>query len=674
MVDAPAAPPVGTGVCASTEGVVNAIPVALALFATDGRLKLANPRARELFGLAAADRTAPETLETVLAPLDGAVPPLVRAARAGLTPPPAIARFRGAHGEVVLEVAVGALADDTLLVTASDVSARESLLDSLERRARELAAIFEVSPSSVRVLDADGHIVRTNDLAVAEHPGERPRTIAELIARDRPCDPTTRRPVRDERHPGVRALAGETVRGEHLIVVRGPDAERRIVEVHAAPVRDSDQRVIGGVLVTRDVTEQRQLAIELAEQVARTADLNERVSTEAERLDRMVDERSRELLALQESRARERRLAAVGQLAAGVMHDVNNALNPILAAAWLLEQRATDPEAVRDYARRIARAAETGAATASRVGRFLRQEPLDAGVRTLVDLTQVGLEVVQLTEPLVAARAANGAPIALVRESARDVTVHGLGAELREAVFNLVQNAVDAMPSGGTLTVRTRREGDEALLEIIDTGVGMTDDVRDRAFEPFFSTKGAGGSGLGLAEVYGIVRRHRGRVEIQSVPGAGTTVQLRFAFAATEPARPASAATRRTPHVRVLVVEDHDDGREFLRWVLQEDGHSVEAVATLAEARARLGAFGASYDVLLTDVGLPDGTGWTLVREARQALPSLHIGVITGWEPMIHGTADGAADFILRKPLRAAELLASLARLDPRPNPGPSHD
>ncbi len=654
----------------TTDLVFEVIPVALALFATDGTLTLANPRARALLRLDDTDRPACETIETVLAPLLDVIDPLARTARAGLTPPPAIARFQSAQGEQIVELTVGALADGSLLVTATDITARESLLEALERRARELAAIFQISSSSVRVLDAAGHIVRANATAVREHSGDRPRNLRELIAREQPMYPTTRRLLSEASHPGSRALLGEMVRGERYIVHHGDASARRIMETYAAPVHNGARRVIGAVLVTRDVTEQHRLASELAEQVARTAELNERVSTEAERLDRMVDERSRELLALQESRARDRRLAAVGQLAAGVMHDVNNALNPIMAAAWLLDHRADDPTAVRDYAQRIARAAETGAATAARVGRFLRQEPIDAGVRAPVDLAGIAEEVLQLTEPLISERSPGAPLLRFQRELGSGALMLGLAAELREAVFNLVQNAMDAMPRGGIVTVRTCPVADGAVLEVIDTGVGMSDDVRDRAFEPFFSTKGAGGSGLGLAEVYGIVRRHRGRIELHSVPGQGTTVHLWFP-------KPEEVPVPETPVVmgdrvshRLLIVEDHDDGREFMRWVLLEDGHVVDAVATLAEARARLGCSNTSYDVLITDVGLPDGSGWELVGEARHCHPAMHIGVVTGWEPTVHGVSAGAADFIMRKPLRAAELLASLARLGVVPDSG----
>jgi signal transduction histidine kinase len=668
------APTAADASCSTADLVFQVIPVALALFGTDGTLTLANPRARALLGLDETTRPARETIETVLAPLLTVIEPLARTARAGLTPPPAIARFQSAQGEHIVELTVGALADGSLLVTATDITARESLLEALERRARELAAIFEVSASSVRVLDAAGHIVRANGMAVREYPGDRPRTLGELLEREQALHPTSHVPIGVAGHPATRALSGEMVRGERYSVRQGAAQARRIMETHAAPVFDAERRVIGAVLVTRDVSEKHRLAAELAEQVARTAELNERVSTEAERLDRMVDERSRELLALQEARARDRRLAAVGQLAAGVMHDVNNALNPIMAAAWLLDHRANDPVAVRDYAQRIARAAETGAATAARVGRFLRQEPIDAGVRATVDLAVIGEEVLQLTEPLMVERGPRAPQVIVQRDLVPGALMLGLAAELREAVFNLVQNAIDAMPHGGTLTLRSRVAADGAVLEVVDTGAGMSDDVRERALEPFFSTKGAGGSGLGLAEVYGIVRRHRGRVELHSVPGAGTTVQLWFPHPDEQPEPEApTPPVDRVSH-RLLIVEDHDDGREFMRWVLLEDGHVVEAVATLAEARERLGNAGASYDVLITDVGLPDGSGWELVGEARHSHPALHIGVVTGWEPTVHGAGAGAADFIMRKPLRAAELLASLARLGALPDSGRTDD
>jgi len=173
-------------------------------------------------------------------------------------------------------------------------------------------------------------------------------------------------------HPTARALRGERVRGETLSVRRGPDGSEQIIEVNSNPLYDEHGKIRGAVTVERDVTVKTQLAKALEEEARRTAQLYERVSTEAERLEKMVQTRTAEVLALQEARARERRLAAVGQLAAGVMHDVNNALNPIMAAAYLLETNAENPAAVRDYAASYRAYFERCATVVSR--RFFRKQ------------------------------------------------------------------------------------------------------------------------------------------------------------------------------------------------------------------------------------------------------------------------------------------------------------
>ena len=365
-------------------------------------------------------------------------------------------------------------------------------------------------------------------------------------------------------------------------------------------------------------------------------------------------------------------MTAVGQLAAGVMHDVNNALNPIMAAAYLLRHHAESPDAVRDYADRIQKAAEIGAATASRVGRFIRQEPVHAGGDEALDLSGLAEEVLDLTEPMRLRRSSDAREVRIIREFAPTVSTRGLPGEIREALLNLVQNAIDAMPDGGVLTVRTFEEGGDACLVIGDTGVGMSADVRERAFEPFFTTKGVKGSGLGLAEVYGIARRHRGTATISSVPGCGTEVTLRLPRAVgTDPGAGApDAAPDAAPQVvvpkHILVVEDHDDGREFLRRILEADGHRVDAVGTCVEAKEKLASSaGTPYDLMLTDVGLPDGSGWDLVRYVRGKVPAVRVGVLTGWESIAETGDSCGAEFVLRKPLRATELQAHIAGCSP---------
>jgi CheY-like chemotaxis protein len=195
-------------------------------------------------------------------------------------------------------------------------------------------------------------------------------------------------------------------------------------------------------------------------------------------------------------------------------------------------------------------------------------------------------------------------------------------------------------------------------VAVSDTGVGMSAEVRERAFEPFFTTKGVNGTGLGLAEVYGIARRHRGRAEIDSAPGEGTTVRLIFP-ARTGEEVPVVQPPRRRVTRRILLVEDHTDSREFMQALLESDGHEVCAVRNVEEAHERLKDEGYALDVLVTDIGLPDGSGWDLVAFAREQRPTLRIGVVTGWEP--RNEKDPACDFTLRKPVGANDLLAQIA-------------
>ncbi|MGH7615735.1 MAG: ATP-binding protein [Gemmatimonadaceae bacterium] len=645
------------------EALFEAVPLAIAIFDGDLRLVNANARYRELTGVAGgapAKVSIYDAFPNALADLTDQIDTALRGGTAAAQQVP----FQHRVGRRLVETTFATLTDESgrrgLLFAGNDVSEREELRETLGRSVAQLESIFDVIPDSVRVFDTEGRTVRSNTQAQQDHPTGQPSTLRELWQLDRPrtIDGTS---LFMHEHPTARALRGERVRGETLAVRRGAESTAVIIEVNSNPLYDEHGKIRGAVTVERDVTVKTQLAKALEEEARRTAELYERVSTEAERLERMVQERTQELLALQEARSRERRLAAVGQLAAGVMHDVNNALNPIMAAAYLLETHAENPAAVRDYAVRIAKAAETGAATAARVGRFIRQEPLQSEREEDVDLSAVCDEVVAMTRPLWAERA-RGGTIHLERDLAETgtVVVRGIAGEIREALLNLVQNALDAMVGGGTLGLRTYVTNGDARLEVRDSGIGMSAEVRERAFEPFFTTKGKAGTGLGLAEVYGIVKRHRGRAEIDSTPGVGATVRLVFPRATPqppgepEPERPRARVAR-----RVLLVEDHPDSREFMQALLESDGHVVDTAAGIQDAMTLLETANPMYEVLVTDIGLADGSGWDLIAIARERWRSLRIGVVTGWEPRAGAAADG--DFILRKPVRTSELLAQVA-------------
>ena len=648
---------------ARLHALFEAISLAIAIFDNEQRLVSANAKFRELTGMDAGQAIG----RSIYDAFPNALADLTEQIDAALEGRPVVAysvAFQHRGGTRVVEATFAPLADPGsigargIVFAGNDITEREELRESLARSVSQLETIFDVIPDSVRVVDMDGRTIRSNTQAQQDH-AHAPSTLRELWQLDRPktLDGTS---LFMHEHPTARALRGERVRGETLAVRRGPE-NQVIIEVNANPLYDERGRIRGAVTVERDVTFRVQLTKKLEEEARRTAELYERVSTEAERLDRMVQERTRELLALQEARSRERRLAAVGQLAAGVMHDVNNALNPIMAAAYLLEANAQNPAAVRDYAVRIAKAAETGAATAARVGRFIRQEPLQGVRDELVDLTIVCDEVVAMTRPLWAERA-RGGQIQLKRQFAAGALVRGIAGELREALLNLVQNALDAMQTGGTLSIHTSvLDENKVQLEVMDSGVGMSAEVRERAFEPFFTTKGQKGTGLGLAEVYGIVRRHRGEVEIDSQQGLGTTVRITLPRARQPAAEPPKEPVAR-PRIkrRILLVEDHMDSREFMTALLETEGHTVTPVSSVKEALERLDSpEGEQFEVMITDIGLPDASGWDLIPKARARRPGLRIGVVTGWEG--HNAPSEGADFLLRKPIRTSDFLIQVA-------------
>src|SRR3954465_1471866 len=450
---------------ARIDALLEAVPLAVALF--DGALTLVatNARYRDLTGLDIAQATGvsiydafPNALADLTEQVDIA---------AGGAPVVSVrVPFQHRGGRRLVEATFAPLADGRggrgVLFAGSDVSEREGLREDLARSVAQLESIFDVLPDSVRVVDAEGGTVRTNAQAQQEHAPGNPQTLRELWQLDRPrtLGGTT---LFVHEHPTARALRGDRVRGETLEVRRAASGEPAVIEVNSNPLYDPHKRVRGAVTVERDVTERTRL--------------QQRVQTEAERLERMVQERTQELLALQEAAARDRRLAAIGQLAAGVMHDVNNALNPIMAAAYLLEMNAENPAAVRDYAVRIARAADTGAPTAAPGGRFIRQEPLLGAREDAVDLSVMVEEVVAMTRPLWQERAKGG--VVQLDESLGDgALVKGIAGELREALLNLVQNALDAMPGGGTLRIRTTKDEREISVAVTDTGTGMSAEVR----------------------------------------------------------------------------------------------------------------------------------------------------------------------------------------------------
>jgi PAS domain S-box-containing protein len=370
------------------------------------------------------------------------------------------------------------------------------------------------------------------------------------------------------------------------------------------------------------------------------------------------------------------RLRALGQMASGIAHDINNAISPVALYTEALLEREPLSERARGHLEIIQRAVDDVAQTVARMGEFYRQrEPqlalvpvnLNKLVRQVVDLTRARWSDMALQR---------GVAIEMRLElAARLAPIAAAESQIRDALVNLVFNAVDAMPQGGVLTLRTRLasvNGDASardpsvILEISDTGVGMDEETRKRCLEPFFTTKGTRGTGMGLAMVYGVAQRHAATLELESEPGKGTLVRLAFNVAPDEPAVTSGRHKPPVGSMKILVVDDDPLLLKSLRDALESDGHDV----TVANGgQAGIDAFlashaaGAPYPVVITDLGMPHVDGSKVAATVKATLPATFVVMLTGWgrRLVVESEMPPGVDVVLSKPPKIAELRTTLA-------------
>ncbi|HEY0378415.1 MAG TPA: PAS domain-containing protein [Pyrinomonadaceae bacterium] len=365
------------------------------------------------------------------------------------------------------------------VVVARDISElRRAEAEAFEHKAF-MSGLADLIPDEIYTLDTAGRITWMNERAEAANDLNRTaltgRPFSELVALE----------SKEPAAASVRAaLAGEETKGE--IQAARADGAVRFVEAHTSP-RWKDGAVAGAFVFLRDVTERRSAA------------------------DRM---------------AQSDKLRAVGELAAGVAHNLNNSLTVIQGRAQLLQRRAAD-EATSKSLETIIQAVADGAQTLRRILDFARRE--QSKEFALLDLAELVKTSVEIAKPKWQRKSGPGPGCVNVHVETRGpVRVLGEKAELREVVMNLLFNAVDAMPDGGDIEVGTRAELDHACFWVADTGVGMSPETVARIFEPFYTTKGERGTGLGLSASHGIITRHHGQIMVISEPGLGTRFEIRL--------------------------------------------------------------------------------------------------------------------------------------------------
>lgn len=372
------------------------------------------------------------------------------------------------------------------------------------------------------------------------------------------------------------------------------------------------------------------------------------------------------------------RLRALGQMSSGIAHDINNVMSPMaLHTQSLLEREPNLSPRMREYLETVKRVVDDVTATVGRMRDFSRKRETEMSLQP-VDLNKLVRQVIDLTSARWSdMQHEQGIVIQMKTELDPNLPqIMGVEGEIREALTNLIFNSVDAMPNGGTITLRTLVARGEnpprhVQVDVIDTGIGMDEETKRRIFEPFFTTKGERGTGLGMAMVYGVAQRHSAELGVETAPGAGTTVSLSFLartpIAAKTPESGSRKEALKAQHLRILIADDDPFVLDSMKTVLELDGHAIftagggqEAIDMMQVAQQS----GRSYQVVITDLGMPHVDGNQVARAVKAISPNTRVVLLTGWGRRM--TADGTAppfvDHLLSKPPDLNDLRAVLER------------
>lgn len=378
---------------------------------------------------------------------------------------------------------------------------------------------------------------------------------------------------------------------------------------------------------------------------------------------RQLEEALNQLRTSQQQLVQQERFRALGTMAGGIAHDFNNALASILGYAELLLLTPDQPkERIAAHLKTIITAGSDAARMVARLREFSRPAKANA-YHEAIQLNGLVGEAVSLSVPKWKNEAlANGRTIVVQTEPGEIPAIQGDPSELREALINLIFNAVDAMPNGGSIVIRTRFENEYVHLELSDTGTGMSEEVRQRCLEPYFTTKGTRGTGLGLAMVYGIVHRHGGEIEVMSEPGKGTTflIQLPAGKKQELGIKPDDRKVERP--LNILVVDDQPLLRQLLSECLMNDRHIVETAPNGREGLLKFKA--GRFDLVLTDKAMPEMDGDQMARAIRELRPEQPIILLTGYaESSRDGDEPETVNLVLGKPVSMGTLRKALAEV-----------
>jgi PAS domain S-box-containing protein len=398
------------------------------------------------------------------------------------------------------------------------------------------------------------------------------------------------------------------------------DGEIRNVEINARVIKDSDGD-INYVVFNKDITERKKMEEQLLQ---------------AEKL------------------------RALAEMASGVAHDFNNALAVILGNAQLLLYTVRDEE-LKETLKTIEKVARDSAQTVRRLQDFTRKRAHQELFK--VDANAIIKDSIEITKPKWKDEVqSRGIRIEIVSNLEKIPPVSGNASELREVITNLIFNAIEAMPEGGKIEIRTFEKRKEVFIQISDTGVGIAEEVRKKIFEPFFTTKPFTNTGLGLSMSYGIVKRFGGEIEVESKVGDGTTFSIILPVGGEEEEEMIPLqAIKKGRTARILVIDDEEFVRSVLFRTLAQVNHQV-TLAEDGEKGVELFKKG-KFDMVLTDLGMPGMSGWEVCRTVKKINPHIAVGMITGWgmEMSRSKMEEYGLDFFISKPFDFNKILNAVA-------------
>lgn len=597
------------------ETTIDTLPDAVYIFGADKRLKKIN-RAGEAMEQAARSFLAGRRCCDMLWGLDGSDCMVDRAIASGAAVEveipsankaqlPLLVRVIPRNKEQQQETATGCI------VIARDISELRHAEEEASKHRAFLASLADLAPDEIYTLDSQRRFTWMNKRAEVDSGLTPSVLLGQEFSMIVSAEST------DEANLAAQCtLGGEEQQFELRTICT--DGRVRCMDAHTSPLWH-DGSITGVMVFMSDITE-RKLA--------------------------------------QERAARSDKLRALGELAAGVAHNLNNSLTVIQGRAQLLLMRSSENEGNKKSLEVITQAVADCSQTLRRLLDFSRRNT--TRISAPVDLSELVTSSVEIARPKWQAESTNRTGTIEVNiDAPRPIQTLGDSAELREVVLNMIFNAVDAMPQGGTIQIGTRVEGKTARFWVADTGAGMSQEVITRIFEPFYTTKGERGTGLGLSASHGIVENHGGDINVTSEPGKGTRFETILPLHEAAPPASAVAATAENGHqpARVLVVEDEERVRTLLKDAFSAEGHQVTEAATGAEAIEQLDSN--KFDLVVCDLGLPELSGLHVARWVKEFRPELPVIIATGYSEMISAEDHEKAriDEVIRKPYAVADVL-----------------